>query len=407
MRFGKPNRLLYKIFILISLVICIIVFIYLIGKINPELVLFGDYIQYWASGKLLIRGDNPYSWDLIKNIKIGVGHINPIDDITPSMFRYPPWSLIFVIPIGYMEYPISRVVWLLSNILIIFVSSILLWKVFGGKEKYRWLAVLIAFILAPTIFVLGIGHFTTLHLLGVTLFLYFINNHRGDTKKSDFIAGFFSSLVSIKPNVLILFLLSLVMWAIIKKRWFILYGFLAFTTLGLAVVNIYNNQIILEYWEVISHYSPGLWATPTLGMLLRHFLSLELTWLLVIPTIIGIVWLFYYFRNNLYEWDWINEISIITLLSFVFSPYFWTYDMVVILIPIIYVFAKLSTYELKTATIIISLAYILLNIITYLFHINYHDFWFFWLAPTYLIWFLFGIKYSKKYSRTLSRTLQI
>jgi hypothetical protein len=31
----------------------------------------------------------------------------------------------------------------------------------------------------------------------------------------------------------------------------------------------------MQYWEVINNYSPTLWGTPTLAMLLRHIFRLD------------------------------------------------------------------------------------------------------------------------------------
>jgi Glycosyltransferase family 87 len=389
----RSRSLSYKVFLFLTLVAGIFTLVSLIKNIDPGLVLFGDYVQYWASGKLITSGDNPYDWELIKNVKQSIGHKNPFDNVTPSMFLYPPWALVFVIPIGYADSTFGRVYWLLSNIIIIYGSVLLLWNIFGGKSKNQWAALFIAFTFAPTIFALSIGHFTTIHLLGVTLFLFFTRINRQTSKNYDFLAGMFSAFVSIKPNVLLLFLFAVMLWGVINKRWYLLLGIGSYFILSLVIVLTFNVQIIQHYWEAINKYSLVLWDNPTLGMVLRHLYGIDKSWLLFVPTILGIIWLLLHLKNRIQKWDWQNEVSIIMLMSIVLSPYIWTYDMVPLLIPIIYLFVKISFSGLNLTTLFICFSYGMINIASLILHLNLHDFWFFWLAPAYLVWFLYGNKF--------------
>jgi hypothetical protein len=246
------------------------------------------------------------------------------------------------------------------------------------------LAYLISFSFTPTLYVLGYGHITTLHLMGIVLFLYFLLYQ---SRIRDISAGFAIALILLKPQLLLLFLAAILLWIITNRRWWILFGILTFVTLNLSMALLFNHQIIAHYLDAVAEYPMGTWATPTLGMLLRLYFGAEKNWLQIFPSIVGIIWIGDYWLKRRSDWNWYRETPLLLLVSFVFSPYMWTYDMVLLVIPIIYIFAQLSNLDFTTSSIISSIAYIFLNVSALILHRTNPDYWFFWFAPALLIWF--------------------
>jgi hypothetical protein len=165
---------------------------------------------------------------------------------------------------------------------------------------------------------------------------------------------------------------------------FSLIGFL--TLISIAI----NPQILTNYWEVISIYDPAPWLTPTMGMGLRLLLGMEYTWLQLIPAVIGLGWFLYYWSKKRQDWNWLEEIPLILLVGFVTVPYGWTYDMVILSLPVFVIIILLMKIEFSWKVAIFLISYFLINLATMYLHSFLHDLWFMWYAPTLLIWYLIG-----------------
>lgn len=388
MIFSKSSSFRYRLFLFISLILSLIFLSIQLKNIDVELTLYGDYVQYWSAGKLLIQGKNPYAWENVKEIKNSIGYVNLIDETTPSMFLYPPWALPITLLPALLSYPSSRFIWLLLNIIIVFTSINILNRLLNFSKINQWLSYVIGFSFSPVLFLLGVGHFTSIILLGITLFIYFNRNRSNITWTTDFLAGISFALIMFKPNVLFLVILYLLLWTIMKKRWFILVGCVTFLLLLIFISSLFYPSLVNQYYEVISNYSPDLWKPPTLGMILRNLLGNEKFWLSYLPPSIGITWLIYFWVKKRNSDRWFYDISIVILVSYVCSPYVWTYDMVAMLIPILYIFKRTIYPNLKPLKGMLFLIYLLINFSMLYLHLYLDDYWFFWFAPVLLIWFL-------------------
>src|SRR6266567_8000918 len=67
-----------------------------------------DSIQYWATGTLLLRGQNPYSVASVQALESSQGWA----EARPLMLRTPPWSVWMVLPEGLFSSFWAGVVWL-------------------------------------------------------------------------------------------------------------------------------------------------------------------------------------------------------------------------------------------------------------------------------------------------------
>src|SRR5687768_13794901 len=56
-----------------------------------------DYVEYWAAGQLLARGENPYDEAAIEKLEKEAEREEP-----PILMWNPPWAMPFVIPLGWV-----------------------------------------------------------------------------------------------------------------------------------------------------------------------------------------------------------------------------------------------------------------------------------------------------------------
>lgn len=377
------NRRVYQVLVWILLAVGIFVLIRLSPTLtNPAYLNADDFFHFWVSGNQNFHGLNPFDPQTIERMRSQEGGI-PIQT-TISVTLNPPWVISVFMPFGLLDYSISRMIWLILTIGIIQLSAQVLWQVYSGGQNKRWFGILAVFIFSPTISALEKGQITIFALLGLTGFLYFII-----IKRNDWLAGACLSLVSFKPQLVLLFWLALLIWVIQQRHWKILLGVII-AILFLTIVTILFNPLVLQqYFTMLHSYSISDWANPTIGSYLRFFwLGIDKFWLQYLPSLIGAVWFLYYWYHHYKLWDWANELPIILLASLITSPYAWTYDQVILIPAIIQATIWIVVDWKRYSTVIIAISYLALNLLNLLLHTKLDEFWFIWLAPTLLILYL-------------------
>jgi hypothetical protein len=359
-------------------------------------VKYGDSVQYWAAGRLTLMGENPYSAAWIQEFRHRANIFIDFPEDSPSMMLYPPWSIPFMLPFGIFNYNLSRLAWFAFHLVIMYFCAMIIWRMYQGPKKYYWFAIVITFMFSPTLYMLLMGHITSLHLLGLLGFLYFIGK-QNQSNWTDLAAGACAGLMTIKPQLLFIFMLAILLWVISKHRWWILIGLGLLIFIGTIIPYSFNSQVISLYWSAMKNYSVGAWASPAIGTVLRRAVGYHIEWLQIIPSIIGFFWLFYYWFKNRKEWNWFETAPVLIFATYLASAYYWPYDMVVLLLPILIIFTILLRNPQKQTFMLILISYLLIFTLTvyhFLFIHNYY--YYFWLVPAYLAWYLLGKWIAKK-----------
>jgi hypothetical protein len=378
------NIFVYRIILWVLLIASVLVLLRLSPILSePEYLPSDDFLIFWTGGKLVILGENPYDPNKIVELKKEVG--SPITEAQAmSIIFTPPWTISLILPFSSFNFYTSRVIWLIFSSLLLLISTLFLWRIYSGDPKQRWLALLIAFTFAPTISVLEKGQLTTLLLFGLAGFIYFTVHDR-----IDWLAGVFLALVSIKPQLVIIFWFALLFWIIQQRRWLIIISTII-TLLSLTMIAIvYNPPIIQQYLNMLLTYRIFDWANPTIGSYLRFFwFGMDKFWLQFLPSIIGGLWFLYYWYIHHKSWNWVEALPIILLVSEITSPHSWTYDQVILIPVIIQVTIWIMADWKRWSTLILVGIYLGLNILDLVLHMRLSDFWFIWLVPSLFIWFL-------------------
>jgi len=257
-----------------------------------------DFVEYWATARLLWTGNNPYAPEQLFGLQQSVGWIEE----APLLMWNPPWTLSFILPFGLTSYPTGKLLWLTLNFAIVLSCAHWTWRLYGGPNRYYWLAWLVSFTFLPTVIVLIMGQISPLILLGVVSFLFF-------KRRQPLCAGICLVLIAITPQLLYLFWLALLLWAIDRRRWAIIFGAGMAVSVTIIIPLILNPATIFNYAELykLAAQPPLDWATPTLGGLLRLTFGLEKYWLHFLPSIASILWFLVYWRRRRSAWEWTNE----------------------------------------------------------------------------------------------------
>ena len=166
---------------------CLVASIYIIG-LSDKNAAQRDYIEYWAAGKQLIRGADPYDPVAILHIERAVG----LEGYQPKVNFSPPVTLFVALPLGLVSAKIGLVLWLLFILACLSISIWILWILHGRPDSRLHL---LGYMFAPVPACLMAGQLGIFFLLGLVLFLLL---HRS----RPFLAGVALLPCAVKPHLL-------------------------------------------------------------------------------------------------------------------------------------------------------------------------------------------------------------
>lgn len=170
-----------------------------------------DFIAFWSAARLAVEGHGTWAWDLHRLASDQFGAFPGLAG--PTAWVYPPATLVFVAPLGYLSHPAAFLVWTAVGLGVFFAA---LAPVLRGR-RYAW-PLAVAF---PGVW-LGIAQgqteFVVAGLAGGALLL--LDRHQRW-------AGVLIGLLVIKPHLAVLFPVILVA----GRRWRT-FAWAAITALG-------------------------------------------------------------------------------------------------------------------------------------------------------------------------------
>jgi hypothetical protein len=368
----------YRIVLWAACAICLVLVVWLASTVvlRPDWLLADDFVEYWSAGRLNLEGGNPYNPVQLLDLQNQAGR----DAGEAVMMWNPPWTLLVAMPLGLLSYPASRTLWLLLNIAFVLLGVDLLWRVYGGSSRLRWVGWLLGFSFVPVLDALKKGQTGILVLLGIVGFLYFVGNKR------PWLAGLSLALLAIKPHLAYLFLLAVVFWAFHRRVWAVLAGFVMAITAAALIALVVNPQVFSQYLFAIGNFPPTDWATPTLGGVLRLAFGPDRFWLQFLPSLAGVLWLLALWAGGRAAWDWPAQAPAVVLVSLLTAAYGWSFDQPAALAAVIPVFATLTMRPWNVYSFLVLGSYALVNVLVLVTPNN--EIYFFWVAPALLVWYL-------------------
>ena len=371
------RHILSRAFHWIALAACLVA----LYKLAPILVTarvfqIDDFVEYWAAGRLNLTGGNPYSPGAMESLQAAIGRTSAV------MMWNPPLALAVAMPFGLMPYPISRLAWLILEVVVVFLAATWLWDLYGGSQQRRWLAWAVAFLFSATQGALHKGQISPFILLGIVGFL------RYQRSGKPCLAGAFAALVALKPHFLYLFWIALLLWSRRERQWAAFFAAGATVMGATLVAMIANPAVVGQYIASVLQDPPIAWHTPTLGGALRAVLGPEKIWLQFAPLVLGLGWLLARWRGCRGDWRWEEQMSVLVAVSVISAAYGWTYDQVVMLTMILPATQLLAAMVKRGPAIALALIGVAINAVHLGWHGAYTDDWFWWLAPLWLAWYL-------------------
>ena len=329
-----------------------------------------DLAQYWAAAHLLPQ--NPYSMDLTRGFEQAAGIYS-----TPLITKMPPWAIITFLPLALFGYHISFALWACISVVIV------AWCTYAiGRRAYSTPSLapaILPFIFGPTFVLLMLGQYTVLVLFGAVLFCVLIRENRS------WLAGISLLFVLGKPHIAFLFLITIALWIVHRRRWRLLAS--AFSTLVFAcfLALLINHQVFQQFRErslLVIHETESY---PNIGGILysisgNHSIAL-------LPQVLGLTWVFYYWSKNRVDWNWEYHGMIVLLVSVTCSYYSYPYDEILALPALVVAFANGNRRAFILAFALTDLGF-LLYISNVAGHFGYGYMFLWWTALGWLATFL-------------------
>ena len=338
-----------------------------------------DFIEYWAAGRLLLRGGNPFSPGELADVQATVA----ARVAAPLIMWNPPWALSFILPFGAIGFTVSQFLWLLLNLFLILWSAQHLWRMYANTAAQAYTPWLVVLSFIPASFALMLGQITPLILFGSTAFLYW------ERKQKRLAAGACAVLISIKPQLCYLFWPTLLLWIWHEQQWRILFGMLVAAATVAVIPVAFNPEIYSAYFNLYTAQgvtTPFDWAAPTLGNALRAWLSPNRSALQFAPIAVGLAWFAWYWRRHKVAWNWTEHLPMLLLVSVSTSAYAWTFDQIVLLPALMQSAVWIARAPLTRNVWGLAVLYGAVNAVYLTGKVFVsNDFWYFWMAPFFLL----------------------
>lgn len=298
-----------------------------------------DFLAHYSVWDLFIEeGVNPYSDEaaLYTQKLIRGRPAKPGED--QNRLTYPFYSILIHAPFTFIDYALARAIYMTFLQAAVVIGVILTLRLFSWKLPIWMIGLLLPWSILhyPEARGIILGQFAPIGFLSLVVSLYLLQ------RKSDLCAGIVIVITTMKPTLIFLVIPFLVLWAIIQGRWRFIFGF--FSALSFLIL---GSLILLPSW--ISDWLNRIVAYPeyTVGQSPIWLLSHEyLPWLgdvgetvISAAFILGLfyTWWWYFRRSGNEAFHWVLGITL--LISNVIVPRSATTNYVVLLLPILGLFA--------------------------------------------------------------------
>lgn len=357
---------------------------------SPQYKGVRDFAAYWASARLLVAAQNPYSPAELLELQRMLGW----QDAAPLVMWNPPWTFAVTLPFGLLDFESGQFLWLLLNVFLLLISARLLWRSYGERaDRYR-LAWFLTVTFIPTVFVLVIGQIAPLVLAGLTGFLYF------EREGKKFAAGALLALTMLKPHLIYLFWLVFALWVLQRRQWSLLSSAAITGLVAAAMPLLFNPSVYHQYIELFRPTELQLpldLPAPTLRNATKLLMQMDMGAWQIMPSVIAVVWVVFYWRRHQSDWQWSERLPLVLIVSLTTSAYTWTFDQVVFLPAIIQGASWLVRQRLPWYRSIAALLYVAIDFTHGAMRVFVvEELWYFWLAPAFLANYLIFRREVKK-----------
>lgn len=308
----KQQRTIKEIFQVLLLLIIVGLFIF--GNLqytakNPG---GNDFLVHWVGTQSFVKeGISPYSDTVALKIQDLVYGRPAQAGEHELRVAYPLYSIFLFLPFSLVEeFTVARALWMTLLEFLVIISTIMMIRLVNWKPKFLITFLMIVFSLFWYHGLRSIinGNAVVVLLFLVIMSIYAIN------QKQDELAGISLAFLTIKPQVVLFFVLFVVLWSLSNRRYKIIFWFLGILTaliiLSIFLLPSWPMEFIREVLRYPGYNPPGTPATalaeiiPGVGRQLGIILSIVSGIILLVEWFLG--------RNSIeMKFIWISSLSLV------------------------------------------------------------------------------------------------
>lgn len=356
-----------------------------------------DSIAYWAAGKLLLHGQNPYSVQSVLALERSQGY----DADRPLMLRPPPWSAWMVLPLGLLSAYWAWVAWLAVLLASLVISIRISWRMYGDGPRPPNAFLLAGYLFAPVVACLVAAQMGIVLLLGIVLFLL-LEEH------SPFLAGAALVIPLAKPHIFSLLWPILAVWVVTRKRWSLLGGVAAAFLLAISIAVVFDPAIFQHYREMLQQQAILREFIPALSGMIRVIFFRRFFWVQFVPMGLGLLWSGRYYWKNRRTWSWREHGPALLVVSLLTTPYSWMTDEVVLLPAILQGVLWINRTKLTLRSQFVILIFVCLDLLLLLIvraQVPPATGIYFWSSLVWVSWYWYAKGFSQQAHREVSESV--
>ena len=302
-----------------------------------------DFFVRWLGGReFLLHGTNPYDRSIAEQAQIAMfGRLATPEDKDQAYFAYPLYTLYFFWPLSLLPYAWAQAIWMTLLQFMLLGVTILSIRLAGwSPPKWLfWLTLFWGIFFYNGARTIILGQFSVLVGLALLLALWAVESRR------DILAGICLAVTTIKPQMVVLVVIFLLIWALFQLRWRIILSF------GLSMLTLLlSSMLLVPTWPVdfvrnaIAYSDYVAFGTPLenlLHFLLPASLAAPLTIILSIVFLLALLpgwWFAFKGRPGAYTWAIMSTLIIGSLIAFRSA----TTNQIILYLPLFFFFQRLT-----------------------------------------------------------------
>ena len=343
------------IFLLISFLLIVILFAVAIYVPN-SLPVGSDFSALYYADLALVNGVHVYDIPNMEALASSTTEI-PEENFFMPRFPYPPWYMLSTFYLGLMSMQSAGALWFELNLVMLFLSVWFLTDSWNGR--LRLIAFPLALFFLPVLGALSVGQYDFPALLGTSLLIYSLR------KENVALTALGAVLLTFKPHVGALILLSVLGWLIVSRNNFGRRALrsIIMSGIGLSMISLIADPLwFVNYPKMLLGYQDegnvsSCSECSSVPMWISRWLfdgSLKQAGVIATVLLIVLAVLFWIIRKSLIGSPELLITSTL-LTTLLVSPYLYNYDFILLLIP----FAVLVNMHGIALKIIVALSYLI------------------------------------------------
>jgi hypothetical protein len=340
---------------------------------SPAFGLPKDFLEYWASARLNLRGQNPYDPALL----LAEQRTADPDRNEAVMMWNPPPALAVYSAVAPFPPRWAALVWVAVQLLAAMLACDLLWRAYASGRP-RLLGQLVGLSFVGTWWVVAYGQNTGLLALGLAGFLHYSRKGR------PFAAGGLAALTALKPHLLAGFGGLLIADVLTRRGRIALAGGVGAVAFALALSLATNVALVEQFVGALRDPGPGAvplhaWTLPVPSYWLRMALAPGQFWVQFVPCGVATALLLARRVRAGENWDWSRELPVVVIVSVLTTPYGgWIFDLPVLLVPAVWTASRLCARQVLFAAFLAGQAAVTVSSLAT--PRGLHEYW--WVAPS-------------------------